>query len=260
MDISSWNWNAIKDCSFNGLAITFCGVVLYSLLRKGTPETARLKTYVPKTTVTVAAILAVVFAVLGNPDRIESLSFSPINGFAAKTRELNKTIDDAKEAIRQIRELAVVSAETLIDLSENSNALLVEGPGQDEYKKQDERKAKILESLRKMGLPMEQVAAVTQWDKNVVMSFYANAAYRFGRDALPQSKWNDIDNAYNTLAAKQPLTPDQCQAFLDSFQIDTTKFADYRDDFRYYIKTGEQRRPEVWARRGSWGFGNLPQQ
>jgi hypothetical protein len=66
-------------------------------------------------------------AVLGNPDRIASLKFL---GFETQTRELAKTIDDAKEAIRQIREVAVVTAEALIDLRENSNSLLLSRSGE----------------------------------------------------------------------------------------------------------------------------------
>ena len=81
-------------------------------------------------------------AALGNSDRIASLSF---HGFEAQTRELTKTIDDAKGAIRQIRELAVVAAEALIDLRVNSHALLVGAPGLDEYKEQDEFKAKVID-------------------------------------------------------------------------------------------------------------------
>jgi hypothetical protein len=195
--------------------------------------------------------------VLGNPDRIASLKFL---GFETQTRELTKTIDDAKEAIGQIRQLAVVTAEALIDLRENSNALLVNGFARDEYREQDEFKANIIEVLKRLQLPQEQLAAVTQSDKNVVLNFYARAAYRFGRNELPQGKWNDIDKAYSELLAKQRITPDQCQKLLDSFHIDAGKFSDYMDDFRYYVKTGEQRRPEEWANREIWGFGNLPGQ
>ena len=163
-------------------------------------------------------------AVLGNPDRIASLKFL---GMEAQTRELTKTIDDAKEAIRQIRELGVVAAEALIDLRENSHAIIADAPGLDEYKEEDEFKAKVIEALKKMQLPPEQLAAVAQSDRNVVLSFYAYAAYRFGRSALPQSKWDEFDKAYNTLAAQQPPSPNQCQALFDSFHIDGARFADY---------------------------------
>jgi hypothetical protein len=242
------NWDLIKDSAFNGLAFIFVLIIIYSLI----PTKAQDK----KKTVSVSAvILAIFFAVLGNPDRIASLK---IWGFETQTRELTRTIDDAKEAIRQIRELAVAAATALIRLRENSHALLASGPGQDEYNEQDEFKETMIGALKKMGLPQEQLSAVIRSDRDVVLNFYANAAYRFGRNALPQSKWNDIDSAYYHQAAKQPLSPDECQALLDSFHIDVAKFADYMDDFRYYVKTGEQRRPEVWAHRETWGFGNLP--
>lgn len=242
-----WSWDSIRDWGFNGLAFIFFATIIYQLLSSKSS----------KSTSVSAVILAMFCAVLGNPDRIASLKFF---GFETQTRELTKTIDDAKEAIRQIRELAVVTAEALIDLRENSNALLLSGSGRDEYREQDEFKANVIGVLKKMQLPPEQLAAVTQSDKNVVMNFYANAVYQFGRNDLPQSKWNDIDKAYSILLEKQPLTPDQCQKLLASFHIDTAKFSDYMDDFRYYVKTGEQRRPEVWANRESWGFGNLPEQ
>jgi hypothetical protein len=206
----------------------------------------------------LAAIPAFLLVIAANLDRIESFKASYQSAvIEAKTRELTQTIDDAKEAIRQIRELAVVTAEALIDLRLNSNALLTGAPGRDEFKEQDEFKARVIEALKRMGLPQEKLTEVSQSDRNVVMTFYAYAAYRFGRDALPQSKWNEIDNAYNSQAAKQPLSPDQSEALLDSFHIDSAKFAQYMEDYRYYVRTGEQRRPEVWAKRESWGFGNL---
>jgi hypothetical protein len=137
--ISTWDWISIV---FNGLAIIFFAIVIYSLLPS--------KSQAPKRSAVSAVILAMFCAVLGNPDRIASLKFL---GFETQTRELTKTIDDAKEAIRQIRELAVVTAEELIDLRENSNALLAGGAGRDEFREQDEFKAKILH----LPIRLEQV-------------------------------------------------------------------------------------------------------
>jgi hypothetical protein len=99
---------------------------------------------------------------------------------------------------------------------------------------------------------------VEQSDKNVIIEFYGYTAYRFGRNTLLQGRWQEFDDAYYKLTNERPtklLSPDQCQELLDKFHIDTA----YMEDFRYYVNTGEQRRPKVWARRGSWGFGELPQ-
>lgn len=203
----------------------------------------------------LAAIPAFLLVISANLDRIESFKASYQSAaIEAKTRELTQTIDDAKEAIRQIRELAVITGEALIDLRMNSHALIADGT--DIYKEEDEFKARVIEALKKMGLPQETLSVVSQSDRDIVINFYAYAAYRFGRDTLPEDKWKEFDAAYNSVA--KSLSPDQCQALLERFQVDTARFADYMADFRYYVKTGEQRRPDVWAHRDAWGFGKLP--
>ncbi len=155
--------NSIRDWGFNGLAIIFFAIVIYRLL----PSKA------PKKVAASAVILAMFCAVLGNSDRIASLK---LWGFETQTRELTKTIDDAKEAIRQIRELAVVTAEALIDLRVNSNALLLDSrAGRDDFREQDEFKARVIETLKKMKLPQDKLEEVAHSDRNVVMTFYADA-------------------------------------------------------------------------------------
>jgi len=212
----------------------------------------------------LASVPALLLVMSANLDRVESFKASfPTSAVEAKMRELNQTVDDAKEAIRQIRELAVVTAEALIDLRLNSHALLTGGGGTDEYSEQDAFKKRVIEALKRMGLPEEKLNEVARSDRNVVIQFYCYAAYRFGRSALPETRWREFDEAYSKLLTAQaanPLSPDVCQALLDSSQVDTTRFADYMADFRYYVKTGEQRRAEVWAHRVIWGFGGLPQQ
>jgi hypothetical protein len=207
----------------------------------------------------LAAIPALLLVISANLDRIESFKASYQSAvIETKTRELTQTIDDANEAIRQIRELAAITAEALIDLRVNSHALVVDGV--DIYKEYDDFKSKLIESLKKMKIPQEKLLEISRSDRSAVISFYAYSAYRFGRNVLPQDKWDEIDTYYNTQMKTGPLSPDQCQALLDRFHVDTTKFADYMADFRYYVEKGEQRRPEAWAHRESWGFGNLPQQ
>jgi hypothetical protein len=86
----------------------------------------------------LASVPALLLVMSANLDRVESFKASfPTSAVEAKMRELNQTVDDAKEAIRQIRELAVVTAEALIDLRLNSHALSTGGGGTDEYSEQD---------------------------------------------------------------------------------------------------------------------------
>jgi hypothetical protein len=202
----------------------------------------------------LAAIPAFLLVMSANLDRVESFKASyQSTVIEAKTRELTQTIDDAKEAIRQIQELAVVTAETLIDLKFNSHALVVDDV--DIAKEEDEFEATVIASLRKMGLPEDKLDQVSKSDRNVVVNFYAYAAYRFGRDNLPQDKWADFDAAYNKIkASTKAISPDQAK----SYGIDSGKFSDYMADYRYYAEQGQQRRPVVWAQRQAWGFGGVP--
>jgi hypothetical protein len=146
-DGMTWDWNSIRDWGFNGLAIIFFAIVIYRFIPAKESKNVSVS----------AVILAMFCAVLGNPDRIASLKFL---GFETQTRELTKTIDDAKEAIRQIRELAVVTAEGLIELRENSNAflgVLAGGQERDEYRAQDEFKTNVVDVLKNIPLQVRQV-------------------------------------------------------------------------------------------------------
>lgn len=91
----------------------------------------------------LAAIPAFLLIMSANLDRVESFKASYQSAV-----ELTQTIDDAKEAIRQIQELAVVTGETLIDLKLNSHALVVKDV--DIAKEEDDFKATVIASLKKM--------------------------------------------------------------------------------------------------------------
>jgi hypothetical protein len=135
---------------------------------------------------------------------------------------------------------------------------VADSPGKDEYQEQDAFKAKMLDALKAMKIPEDQLKRVALSDHDSVLGFYAYAAYRFGRAKLPPDKWNEFEAAYYDIVkvqAPKPLSPDQCEKLLQRFHVDTTQFDSYMSDFQHYSATGEQRRPDVWAQRSSWGFG-----
>ena len=110
-------------------------------------------------------------------------------------QEINNTVDDAKEAIRQIRELAVLTGEALLDLRLNSNTLVLYN-GRDEFKDEDKFTSKVFDVLNRMSIPQSQLTSVTSVVRAYVIRFYCGAAYRFGRSASPPRVWGDIDSAY----------------------------------------------------------------
>lgn len=198
----------------------------------------------------IGGFLLVVFA---NPDRVQSLTASVSSArVEAKLRDLGSTINSAKAVLDQLKALAVNTAKSLIQLREGQNAILASSQT-DEYKAQDAYKASLLQNLRNMGVSPADIKEVAQSDSNIVLAFYANAAYRWARDSLPQSQWRAFDSAYSRI--EEPASPDEINKLLNDFRVGTPGFSSYMDDYRYYAKTLEQRRPLVWASRSAWGFG-----
>jgi len=147
----------------------------------------------------LASIPAGLMVISANFERLASLKVSS-STIEATMRDLNTTVDQAKVILAQLRSLAVITAESLIDLRLHSNAIVASSPSRDEFVEQDAFKSRVIQSLQPLGLSQDQMTQVRRSDRNVVLEFYAYAAYRFGRDALPETHWGDFDQAYQGAA------------------------------------------------------------
>lgn len=196
---------------------------------------------------------AIVALLFGAPEGL--LNFHAAFASGSLDATFQQKIDNAEKIITQLRLLAVNTAKSLIQLRENSHAVLIDGSN--EFAEQDAYKASLINSLRDMGIAPETIRQVEQSDSNVVVQFYSYAAFRFASDGfLPDEKRRQqFDRAFQSLSAEQQHSPDQIQKLYDRFQVNGTKFAPYMEDFRYYVERKEQRRPEAWAVRETWGFG-----
>lgn len=235
LDTSNWDWDLIKDVGFNGLAIIFFAIVIFSLL----PPKAQEK----KKNVSVSAVILAMFcAVLGNPDRIATLKFL---GFETQTRELTRTINDAKATVASLRALAVATAVFQVDLLAASGR--IGGGGTPERK--DEQKAHLLERLKALGLTDDQLADVDRADRDWVMRDYMIALLQPLNTRDDPAKVAAYAKAFGN---NEALTPDECQNLLSEFHIDDDKTRELLKDYKYYYDTGKQRRPDVWRNRGDW--------
>jgi hypothetical protein len=98
----------------------------------------------------LASIPALLLVISANLDRIESFKASFPSSIEAKTREINKTVNEAKEIIEQVRSLAIITAESLIDLRVNSLHAFLVASSKDELVEQDSFKAKVIQALKSM--------------------------------------------------------------------------------------------------------------
>jgi hypothetical protein len=203
----------------------------------------------------VTAFSAVVLLIFGNFDRIQSFTLSP-GALQATIRDVDLKIDQGKKLAAEIKRLAIVNAKMVIIANESGNALVISDP----FPAQDAFKAKVLNELKAMDLSPQEIDEVDQADRDIVLSFYANAAFRFASGRVPADEGKQFAQAYAALGQQEgdrPLSSAQLMELYRRFKVDERAFAPYMEDFVYYEKNGHQRSPDVWHRRGNWGFGTV---
>lgn len=199
-----------------------------------------------------ACIPAVILLLFANLDRINSFKVGPSSVEAKLTEKLS----DAENILDKLKKLAVATSKALIRMRESSHALIA-GDAASEFSEQDAYKASILQTLKDMDLPPSVIKEVEQSDSDIVLGFYSYAAWRFGSDGfLPsEEKRQAFDKAYANLSDEQKHSPEALQRLLSGFHVDASAFGPYMEDFIYYARNKEQRRPAVWANRERWGYG-----
>lgn len=186
-------------------------------------------------------VMAFICLVIGNIDRIETFRASP-SGIEAKTREVQQVIDSAKATVSSLHELAKAVAALEVDLIAGAARL---GP---DSKHKDALKNNLLQKLRALGLDERSVKEVASADK-----FYVSFDYQIAiLEDLNTASDEEKAAAYRKISVDGPLTPDECEALLQRFGITSPEKWELLKDYQFYVRTGEQRRPEVWANRDNW--------
>lgn len=224
-------FNTYFSVLFNLLAAALIGLILYNLYRE--------PSHFSGPTVAVVATALCLFA--ANLDRVVSIKAS-LSGFEATTREAKIVIDQAKATVKSLRELAVATASFQVDMLAAAGRFAGGGT----IARKDAQKSHLLERLKELGLTDEQLAEVDRADREWVMIDYAFALLQplnVGNDPEKQKAYGEA------FSATHPLTPDECKNLLDRFGIDDQTILDLLEDYRYYFKTGKQRRPDVWKSR-----------
>lgn len=232
------NFSLIKNILFIALAISVTVFILCKIDEITAPKL-----------LTLCVFSLFLFLISGIADKITEISGLGINA------KLERKIEEADEILNQLREFAIENAKQLIMLKLDSDNITV--GDSDPRAKDDAFKAQVIQSLRKMGIPENRIKEVEHVDRDLVLDFYSHAVFRYGRDLLPNTDWEKYDADYYKLKKDNPPSPspDQMQAFLGSYKINISDFSSHMEDFIYYFKNTEQRRPDVWAKRGDWGYG-----
>jgi hypothetical protein len=188
---------------------------------------------------TIAFLAAVVILFFGNLDRIKTLKASR-SCFEAETREVKGVITEAKETIALIRKLAVITAGLQVKM------LAAEGrlQGPDSLLQKDVQKEELLSELKEIGLNQEETAKVAAADGAWVKWDYVVAILQPINSPTDRTQIIAYTNAYKRFT--NPLSPEECEGVLKQFNANTDETKALLEDYRYYLKYGKHRRPEVW--------------
>jgi hypothetical protein len=187
----------------------------------------------------IAFLAATVSFYFGNLDRIEFLRASAA-GFESKTREV---INEAENTIALLRKLAVLTASLQVKMLAAEGRL--QGPAS--LLQKDEQKDRLLQELKKIGLKDDELAEVAAADSPWIKWDYVVAILQPINSTTNCDLIRSYDGAY--MRFTNPLSPDETEEILGKFQLDNAESRALIEDYRYYLKHGKHRRPEVWRTR-----------
>lgn len=187
-------------------------------------------------------------ALFARVDSIASLHISA-SGFEANAQQVVK---NAEDVTRDVKKVAVAAAKAIVSLNGNyvaSTGYIVPPPAA----ARDGTKAHLLELLRAMEVPEDQVQSVDKADRQGVILTYRTSLIGL----LAQMAFSRKDQAlYQTIASlaeKNGLDePPQVDEFLAKHSLHDNNIEELNGDFAFYLKNGTQRRPDVWAKRDTW--------
>ena len=202
--------------------------------------------YLGHTDVLVAGLFAsLALLVTANLDRVAEFKASA-GGIETRTREV---VNRAEGAIAELRILALHVAEVSLSLAMRQGRW---GGFSDEDL--NRLKSSVLENLERLGIPSEQRALVFRDWHRIVEFDYAH--HILGGSRIPGNASSEVMTEWNKLReggfARFP-SPDELEAFLRKSEYWTSTLAEYVEDYRYYIREREHRRPDVWRDREHWG-------
>jgi hypothetical protein len=186
----------------------------------------------------VTALLAVFCALMGNPDRFQTIKFSPLTGIETEAR---KTIEQAQVTLAQLQNLGSVMGQFMIE-ADAARGRWGDAPSPAEHAALRER---ILGLLKSIDLPEQELSKVPASDRKWGIVDHVIGILHSAGSQVPQDKkdeWNSIYAQHTQGGVEKyvELTPDRLEELLEKFDVlndhEKSLIADYRD----YLKTGTE--------------------
>jgi hypothetical protein len=219
------------DWIFDGLALIFFLATLYLVwINAKNIKDARAGNTV------VTALLAVFCALMGNPDRFQTMKFSPLTGIETEAR---KTIQQAQVTLAQLQKLGSLMGQFMIE----KDAALPLGS---EPAKHEALKQSVLDLLKSIDLPNNELSKIAAADRKWIIASYVSDILYSGNSRVPPNKINEWAEVYGQYMRGSTdkyaeLTPEKLEELFDNLGILDNHAKSMIEDYRYYLETGTQR-------------------
>jgi hypothetical protein len=188
---------------------------------------------------------ALVCVVLANIGRIKSF----------KAAGIEAVLNETKAAIRESRDLAMISSKMLLSLVQRAGRL----GGYSDSEKQDIEKSvnKVLNQFD--ATPEERAEVYKNWHELICFD-YAHGL--LGGHTVPAKAEQDADLQAEWKSLRRrplgnPASPEEIHEFLSKYGYLNEENIELLKDYSHYIENHKHRRPEVWADRERWTLRRL---
>lgn len=180
-----------------------------------------------------------VCALIANPHAIEAIKL-PL-GFEARTRAV---VERAEATLNELQRMTEIIGGVLVDQIAASGRW-----GEGRSSKKVERKDRVLEAMRVVGLPESAVDRVSAADRVWVLFDYVGLVTG---DMKPEpgertTEWNAFWKQYDG-GLRRP-DPGTLEEFLSRFATLNETQCEWLADYRYYHEHSKHRRPDAWRER-----------
>jgi hypothetical protein len=209
------------------LALVFAAIVVYSITwNRGN-----------KTAIAVSALLFVFCALMGSPDRFQSMKFS-MTGIETTARQ---AIQQVQITLTQLQKMELAFARANLSQLALSGRLLVGMSTEDKFDIRDE----IVGSLKDTGLSSQDILdAQTLWIDvycTMLLSHIKNAATRM----FPNSTVQDEIEALSVDSKNTLPIPEMIQNWASTKTVRSEEFLQALDEYRNVWTTGSMKNPAL---------------
>ena len=222
----------VRPLLYNVLLLVFLGLLAWGLYKSsiwGWPQFV------------VCIIAAGFVALLGNMDRLESFK-AGAGGIEAKTREV---VAKAESAITELQLIAEATAAALFQLFDAGDRW-----GGAPAAEKDDRKAELVEMLKRLGVPDGRLARLKEGERKwVLIDYVAGIIDRLPRNPAQNQEWH---KAWLPWGDGSRPSPGELVQLLEMVKPLEPWRAELVQDYEYFYRTGNHRRPSVWRQRDNW--------